>query len=143
MKFVYTPEGLDPKKWEFDPGRLMSPECMAIEKLTGQSLSAWQRSFLSDSITAQHAYLWVMLKRENPTLTPDQVQFMPSEITVEWDDDEARAIRDALEAKSRTAELELAEHQVLAVVRGQVGDTQPDSTDVSGGDEAPKAPATD
>jgi hypothetical protein len=141
VKFVYTPEGLEPKKWEFEPGRLMSPECMAIEKLTGMSFSEWQKAFLTDSITAQHAYLWVMLKRENPVLTAEQVQFMPAEIGVEWSDEEARTIRDALDAKSAASGLDIAEAQVLVAVRGQVGETRPDS-EPEETEGAPKDPET-
>ena len=138
MRFVYAPEGLEPKKWDFDPGKLMSPECMAIEKLTGLSFGEWQKAFLKDSITAQHAYLWVLLKRETPTLTAEQVQFMPSEISMEWTEEEARAIRDALLARSAVQALDVAEVQALATMREQVGDSEAVEVETD-----PKDPETD
>lgn len=92
MKFVYKPEGLEPKEWEFEPNKLMSPECIAIEKLTGLTFTEWAAAVKRGSVQCVHAYLWVMLKRENPTLTPKQVQFSLEEYDFEPSDDEIRLL---------------------------------------------------
>ena len=92
MKFVYKPEGLAAKEWEFEPAKLMSPEAIAIEKLTGLTLQEWQEAVKRGSIQCMHAYLWVLLKRDNPTLTPKQVQFSSSEVDFEPSDDEIRMV---------------------------------------------------
>lgn len=87
-KFVYAPEGADPMKWEFDPMRLLSPEAMAIEKLTGMSFGIeWQEACVSGNMTAVHALLYVFLKRQNPTLKPDQVVFSLADIGFEADEE--------------------------------------------------------
>lgn len=92
MKFVYTPEGLEPREWEFEPAKLMSPECIAIEKLTGLTFAEWADAAKRGSVQATHAYLWVLLKRDEPTLTPKQVQFSPSEVDFQPSDDEIRMV---------------------------------------------------
>ena len=84
-KFVYSPEGAEPRSWEFDPTKLMSPECMAIEKLTGLTYAEWLGAVERGSMGAIHALLFVLMKRDNPTLEADQVQFSLSEVEMQAD----------------------------------------------------------
>lgn len=89
MKIVYTPEGADPRSWDFDPMKLMSAECMAIEKLTRLTYVEALNQLSRGSMTAIHAVLYVLMKRTLPTLTPSEVQFSLDEIDlVQEDDDE-------------------------------------------------------
>lgn len=103
MKFVYKPEGLAPREWEFEPERqLMSAECIAIEKLTGMEWGEWKAAVRKESMRAKHAYLWVLLKRENPTLLPKHVSFAPDEAVFVPSDDEVRKVFDAFAEKPDT-----------------------------------------
>lgn len=75
MKFRYAPAGADPQEWEYEPGKLMSPEAEAIERHTGLTFPEWINAVGKGSMLAIHGLLFVLLKRENPTLKWDQVQF--------------------------------------------------------------------
>lgn len=88
MYFIYKPEGAEPKRWKFDPTKLMSPEAEAIERLCGMTFGEWVDAVGRTSITALHGLLYVMLKREQPTLTYDQVQFCLDDIDLELEDDD-------------------------------------------------------
>lgn len=87
-KLIYHPEGVDPQEWELEPMKLLSPECMVIEKLTGVTFYEWIDEFSRGSMQAVHAALYVLLKRKDPTLKPDEVVFSFSDITLVRDDDE-------------------------------------------------------
>ena len=100
MKFVYKPEGLAPREWEFEPDRqLISAECMAIEKLTGLEWGEWKAAVKKESVRAMHAYLWVLLKKDNPTLLPKQVAFSVAEVAFEPSDDEIRKVFESFAEK--------------------------------------------
>lgn len=89
MQFVYKPEGAEPKRWDFDPVKVMSPEAEAIERHTGMTFKHWLSALGEGSMTAVHGLLYVMLKRSDPTLQWDAVQFCLAEIEFEVEDDEA------------------------------------------------------
>lgn len=140
MKVVYKPEGVKEekwKRWDFDPNRLLSPEAEAIERYTGMDFSEWADRF-PRSARAVHGFLFVMLKRDNPTLKWDEVKFVYADLDFELDDEEQAAQIAALESKAAESGLTDAEADLLAELRAQA----PEVDDVSGGDvedEAPKA----
>lgn len=80
MKFVYKPEGADPREWEFDPARLMSPEVETIERHTGFTFQQWVEAIGDGSFLAFHGLLYVLLKRTTPTLKWTDVQFCMADI---------------------------------------------------------------
>lgn len=88
MIFTYKPAGGTERVWEVKAGRLLSPEMEAIEKVTGVFYPEWNRTLLDGSVTAARALLWVLLKRENPTLKYDAVQFTYDEFDLDYDLDE-------------------------------------------------------
>lgn len=88
MQFVYAPEGVDPIKWEFEPTRLMNAEVEAIERHTGLTFASWVEACGNSSVLAFHGLLYVYLKRRQPTLKWDDVQFCMAEISFELDDTE-------------------------------------------------------
>lgn len=85
-KFIYKPEGAEPRTWHFDADKMKSVEMMAIERLTGLTYAEWAEAAERGSITAVHALLYVLLKRDVPGLDPDEVQFTLDEIDMEADD---------------------------------------------------------
>lgn len=94
-KLVYSPEGAEPKEWSFSFGRLLSPERIAIERLTGLGWTEVQRGFFGNQGAVVHALLWVMLKRDIPTLRAEEVVFCDDEIELDLTDEEAaEAIRE-------------------------------------------------
>lgn len=88
MKFTYTPEGAEPEVWPFKPNKLMSPEAEAIERVTGMSFGVWREAIFEESMLAIRALLWIMLKRQNPTLSFDDVQFCIDDVSIDLDDDD-------------------------------------------------------
>lgn len=84
-RFVYKPEGADPRSWEFDPDLLPSSEAEVIEEYTGWAYPEWWGHYRRGSMKAAHALLFVMLRRDAPTLEWDQVQFTISEYDIEAD----------------------------------------------------------
>lgn len=117
MQFVYRPEGADPRKWTFDPYRLLSPEVEAVERFTGLAFGEWIDQVGKGSFLAIHGLLYVLLKRTHPTLKWDEVVFCMADIDFEMDAEErAETIKD-LEAKAAAGPLAEDEALVLEELR--------------------------
>jgi hypothetical protein len=71
-----------------DADELTNVEVMAIEEKTGQPISAWK----SGSMAVITGIVWATLKRENPVLKYEHVNFRISDLEVEDEEaDEAEA----------------------------------------------------
>lgn len=145
MLFVYKPAGAEPRSWEFDPDKLMSPEAEAIERHTGMDYSEWAQRVGSGNMLALHGLLYVMLKRADPTLRWNQVQFSIGEVDFELTDEETREARDRLRAKKASEGLTDTEAAALENFEAQV-DIEPTAASHTSeepvlepeGDDAPK-----
>lgn len=113
MQFVYKPEGAEPRKWPFDPNKLMSPEVEAIERHTGYAFGEWIDQVGRGSFRAIHGLLYVLLKRTHPTLKWDEVQFCIEDIDFEMSAEEMRDARKALEARAADGPLNDADAAAL------------------------------
>lgn len=78
--------GDDVREWDFKPERLMATEAIAIEKMTGQPFGEDQNKMRS-----MHALVWVLLKRDEPTLKYTDVDFAIGDLTVDLDEEEQAA----------------------------------------------------
>jgi hypothetical protein len=117
-KFVYKPEGVEPKSWDFDPAKLMNPEAEAIERHTQMTYGEWQEALGRNSMLAFHGLLFVFLKRETPTLKWGDVQFSLSELDLELSDEESAEALAALEKKIADGEtLDASESRLWAVLK--------------------------
>jgi hypothetical protein len=136
--FVYKPEGVDEanwQRWEFDPGKLMSPERIAIEKLSGMTWGEWKIAVRGESTIALHALLYVFMKRTEPTLKPDQLVFSEDELDWELTDEEKRqALANYAEDPSRFDDGDLS---MFAQFRTDLGLAEDGSEDA--GESDPKA----
>jgi hypothetical protein len=120
-KFVYKPEGVEPKSWDFDPNKLMNPEAEAIERHTGMTYGEWQDALGRNSMLAFHGLLFVFLKREIHTLKWDDVQFSISELDLELSDEEAAEALAELEKKIANGEtLDASESRLWVQLKEQV-----------------------
>lgn len=99
MKFTYAPEGATPRTWDFDPSKIMSPEAEAIERHTGMEYGDWMEALDKTSMRAIHGLLFVLLKREIPTLKWDEVQFCLGDVEFEPTAEEKATARAEIEAK--------------------------------------------
>lgn len=90
MKFSYKPEGADePRVWQFDPNHMKSSEMMQVERMTGFTWAEWIDACSRGSMTAVHALLFVLLKRDMPELDPNAVEFELDQIDIEADESPA------------------------------------------------------
>lgn len=121
MKFVYKPEGAEPRTWPMQLNKLMNPEAEAIEKHTGMTFGQFQEALENDSVLAIHGFLYVMLKREQPTLKWDEVQFCLDDVDLELDEQDKIESRDYLLAEAKTRELTNAEQAMLDAFITEIG----------------------
>ncbi|MFD5425207.1 hypothetical protein [Streptomyces sp. NPDC127084] len=117
MFLVYHPEGSDePKRWRYDPRKLMSAEREKIERLTDRNFSEFTVDVMKGSSLCRRALLFVFLKREHPTMKFDDVDFAWDELTLEHSKAELRLIRDTAAenapADQRAALLEEFDRQI-------------------------------
>lgn len=102
-RMVYKPEGAEPKDLDFDFGKLMSPERIVIEKAASRAYDrpvGWdecKRLFFENSTAIVAAFLFVMLKREDPTLRLSEFEICDDDFDLDLSDDEAREMLRALE----------------------------------------------
>lgn len=120
MQFVYKPEGVEPLTWEFNPGKLMSPEVEAIERYTGQAFGDWVEQLERGSFTAIHGLLYVLLKRTRPTLKWNEVEFCMDEVGWDLSPEDMAAMVENLEAKAKTEGLTDREAEQLAELREEL-----------------------
>lgn len=139
MQFVYKPEGAEPKRWDFRPEKLMNPEAEAIERLTKMTFGQWSDAVTEGSVLALHGLLYVLLKREIPTLKWDEVQFSMSEVDFELTDQETADTIAALEEQERAEGLGLNERVLLEQLRASTDDAAPADTGDDTGDSTPKS----
>jgi len=114
---VYTQEGAEePKRWKYNPRRIMSAERENIERLTGRNWTDFTKEVVQGSSICRRALLFTFEKREHPTLRFDDVDFAWDELTLEYSKGELTQMRDAA-AESAPAELRPA---VLARIDEQI-----------------------
>lgn len=127
-RFVYKPVGGEEKSWEFDPTKLMSPECIAVEKLTGMSYGNAIDAFFDRSMVAAHAFLFVLMKRDMPQLRPSDLTFAYGDYDLESTVEE---MREQLDEYDKVPEESRDPQQVRAaeVLRKLVAEADPDPKD--------------
>lgn len=125
MQITYTPEGAEPRTWDFEPKKLMSPEAEAIERHTGWTFDEFAGNFLKGSTLAKHAVLFVMLKRSAPQLKWDDVQFALGEVEVGFSPTEQDQLKEALEAKAAREGLDEKEQNALEAVQAVIAAREP------------------
>ncbi|MEV6124870.1 hypothetical protein AB0M23_30920 [Streptomyces sp. NPDC052077] len=83
MKVTFTPEDGEPQVFDYNPNKLLSAEREALEKRTGVSFQQFSMGVLRGHALCRRALLHVLLKRQHPTLSFDDVDFCWDELTVE------------------------------------------------------------
>lgn len=120
MYLTYRPEGsTEPRRWHIQLGRLRVFDTEAIEKATGMDYgSDFKQRLLQGNVRARRALLWIMLRREHPTLKYADVDFADDELLLEQDRDELAATRAEIAASTELAEANRA--ALLAVIDQQL-----------------------
>lgn len=97
MFLVYTPEGQDePKRWTYNPRKIMSAERENIERLTGKNWSEFTKDVVQGSSLCRRVLLFTYLKREHPGVKFDDVDFAWDELKLEYTKGELIQIRETV-----------------------------------------------
>ncbi|MFD9319284.1 hypothetical protein ACFWDQ_16570 [Streptomyces sp. NPDC060053] len=96
MYLVYKPEGSEePQRWRYNPRKLMSAERENIERLTGSTWSDFTKKVVEGSSLCRRALLYTFLKRSNPPLKFDDVDFAWDELELGYSKGELEQLREA------------------------------------------------
>jgi hypothetical protein len=119
MYLVYTPEGSEePKRWRYNPKKLMSAEREMLERYTGRNFSEFTVDVQKGNSKCRRALLYLYLKREHPTLKFDDVDFAWDELTLEHSKGELQLMRenvaDSVPADQLAAVLEKLDEEIAA-----------------------------
>jgi hypothetical protein len=94
---VYEPEGAEePQRFQYKPQKLMSAEREALERRSRLDFADFTKGVLNGNAVCRRALLWVMLKRQHPTTTYEDVDFAWDELRLEYSKQEYELMRDNL-----------------------------------------------
>jgi len=97
MYLVYQPEGSEePKRFKYNPKRLMSAEREMLERKTEKNFSDFTQAVLSGNSVCRRALLYMFLKREHPGIKWDDVDFAWDELKLEYSKQELLKMREAI-----------------------------------------------
>lgn len=97
MYLVYKPEGSEePKRWKYNPKRLMSPEREMLERQTGKNFSEFTTDVVKGNSLCRRALLFMYLKRDHPGTRFDDVDFAWEELTLEYSKGELQQLRETI-----------------------------------------------
>ena len=98
MYLVYKPEGSDePKRWKYQPKKLMSAEREMLERRTGLNFTEFTQAVVKGNSQCRRALLFMYLKREHPSVKYDDVDFAWDELTLEHSKGELIEMRQSVE----------------------------------------------
>lgn len=123
MLITYAPDEGDKREWQFKGRTLMATEAEAIEKATGIDWGEFSGKLMSGSPTAKRGLLWVLMKREEPTLRYTACDFPVGSVDVELDEEEKADLRAAIRRSPSLSDKERQE--ALAQLGGGEDDTEP------------------
>ncbi|MFD7224834.1 hypothetical protein ACFV9P_28100 [Streptomyces sp. NPDC059892] len=97
MFLVYQPEGADePKRWRYDPKKLMSVEREDIERRTERNFAQFVTDVIQGNSLCRRALLFTFLRREHPTTRFEDVNFLWDELELEYSRQEWERMREAV-----------------------------------------------
>jgi hypothetical protein len=138
---IYSPHGAEPRTWSFRPLAMSSLEAEAVEDVTGWTFPLFQTQFYAGRTRARRAALWVLLRREQPDLRFDAVEFGMNELGSRWEGGSEEAeLRGQVQDDPDLTEEQRA--QLLAQLEPADPDPEP-ATDDGGEGEPGKADATE
>jgi hypothetical protein len=116
---VYKPEGShEPKRFKYNPRKVMSAEREKIERLTDRNYSEFTKDVVAGNSLCRRALLFVFLKREHPTTRFEDVDFAWDELELEYSKGELVEIRaqvsESLSGEKAVAVLAQLDEQIAA-----------------------------
>ena len=124
MFLVYKPLGQPEQRWHFLPGRMHSGEMILIEKVSDLRYgNEFKQELMMGGTTARKALLWVMLRRQHPTIRFADVEFYDDELQLIQDKDEIAAELEAMESEERPEAMSEAQWMAgLMLLRRQLAE---------------------
>jgi len=123
MYLVYTPEGSEePKRWKYQPKKLMSAEREMLERRTGMNFTEFTQAVVKGNSQCRRALLFMYLKREHAGIKYDDVDFAWDELVLEHSRGELLEMRKSVED---TVPAHLRE-SVLAKLDEEIGEAYED-----------------
>lgn len=77
------------KEHDFDAGTITNREAMDLERATGLTFGQWNDALKERSALAMTGMVWLVLRREEPALRFDAVEFTFSDLSVASEEDAA------------------------------------------------------
>jgi hypothetical protein len=90
---TYVPAGAEPRQWTFRPLDISSREAELVEDYTGRTYTSWSEAFYAGSVKAQRIGLWLLLRRDDPTLPLELVDYQLTELRVVYEGSETEELR--------------------------------------------------
>lgn len=113
MYLVYQPDGQDePKRWQYQPQKLMSVEREMLERRTERNFSDFHKDVMQGNSLCRRALLYMYEKRTHPTVKWDDVDFAWDELTIEYSKSEWVEMRDTASENLRGDQLAIALEQI-------------------------------
>lgn len=126
MYLVYSPEGSDePKRWKYNPRKIMSAEREWIERRTDRNWSDFTKDVVQGNSLCRRALLFVFLKRDHSGIRWDDVDFAWDELRLEYSKAELVEIRATVDESASGEQREA----VLAKLDEQIADAYEDPED--------------
>lgn len=114
MFIKYTPAEGEQQQFYFQLAKLMTVEAEKIEEVTGWSFDDFQTQLMKGFVKARRVLLWILLKRQHPTMKLADINVPVDAITVEFDRDEFDSMLEQL-GKAQDAEPDNAEIERVIV----------------------------
>ena len=136
-QITYKPDGAEPKVWKIPFGRFMSAERIVIERETGMTWAQLKGRLFDEDTAVIRAFLWVLLKRDIPTLKIDQVEFCEDDILLDATAEERAQLIEVLEANvGKLAPQELYALETLRAAQALDGDEDPKEPESTSGSDS-------
>jgi len=129
MFLVYTPNDGDPQRFPYKPRKMMSPEMEALERVTDRNFSQFTADVMQGNALCRRALLWVMQKRQHPTLKFADVTIAWDELKLEYSKQEYQALIDNTRENTSGAEQAAA----IAKLEAEMADAIDEDGDEQGG----------
>jgi len=141
----YRPDGGEPHRWSLDFGKFLDVEAAAIERVLDMPWDEAIKRLVNGWFEPRKAFVWILLKREQPTLRYGQMKLRVDQIEGGFDDEEIDdLVRTVRTSPQRFADITDDERAQLCEVLGWTED-QFDAELGAGVDSEPgdpKAPET-
>lgn len=116
MILVYTPDEGEEQRWDLAEVKVTFAEAKAAEKAGGVAWRKLEQALTDGNVEALQAAVWVLRKRDEPTLRFADLENLPIDSTrTEYSDDEKAFLRASVEADTSMSD---AEKEATLLVMG-------------------------